>query len=206
MGIAKDRNRQVPSRTLGLSCRAKGLDQEPRHVSPKPNPEPCDGHKGHKLNDASAELDHLARREQGRGARRGCLSSVSVAAPAVVAGVPSARTSGERAGRLNADRQGTAALLESAVTRLSGATVSSSVGSNCIAARGNRALTLNAILTVVFLPLRNISDLDSDRFALRQAAAARDDHAQVMEELELVVREHLARLPTRREQAFTPFG
>ena len=27
MGIAKDRNRQVPSRTLGLSCRAKGLDQ-----------------------------------------------------------------------------------------------------------------------------------------------------------------------------------
>jgi len=59
MGIAKDRNRQVPSRTLGLSCRAKGLDQEPRHVSPKPNPEPCDGHKGHKLNDASAELDHL---------------------------------------------------------------------------------------------------------------------------------------------------
>ena len=106
----------------------------------------------------------------------------------------------------NADRQGTAALLESAVTRLSGATVSSSVGSNFIAARGNRALTLNAILTVVFLPLRNISDLDSDRFALRQAAAARDDHAQVMEELELVVREHLARLPTRREQAFTPFG
>jgi hypothetical protein len=155
MGISKDRNRQVPSRTLGLSCRAKGLDQEPRHVSPKPNPEPCDGHKGHKLNDASAELDHLARREQGRGARRGCLSSVSVAAPAVVAGVPSARTSGERAGRLNADRQGTAALLESAVTRLSGATVSSSVGSNCIAARGNRALTLNALLTVVFQPLRN---------------------------------------------------
>ena len=56
MGVAKDRNRQVPSRTLDLSCRVKGLDQEPRHVSPKPNPEPCDGHNGHNLNDASAEL------------------------------------------------------------------------------------------------------------------------------------------------------
>jgi hypothetical protein len=42
-----------------------------------------------------------------------------------------------------------------------------------------------------------------DRFTLRQANAAREDFAQLMEELELV-KQHLARLPTRRDQAFTP--
>jgi hypothetical protein len=36
------------------------------------------------------------------------------------------------------------------------------------------------------------------------AAAAREDYAQLMEELELV-KEQLARLPTRRDLAFTPF-
>ena len=48
-----------------------------------------------------------------------------------------------------------------------------------------------------------MSDLDPERFTLRQAAQARDDFAQVMDELEFV-KAQLARLPTRREQAFTP--
>ena len=39
--------------------------------------------------------------------------------------------------------------------------------------------------------------------ALRQAAQARDDFAQIMDELEFV-KELLARLLTRRDQAFTP--
>ena len=38
---------------------------------------------------------------------------------------------------------------------------------------------------------------------LRQAAQARDDFAQVMDELEFV-KAQLARLPTRRDQAFAP--
>jgi hypothetical protein len=49
IGIAKDRNSKVSSRKLGLACRANGLDQEPRQVSPRPNPEPRDGHEGHEL-------------------------------------------------------------------------------------------------------------------------------------------------------------
>jgi hypothetical protein len=48
-----------------------------------------------------------------------------------------------------------------------------------------------------------MTDLDPERFTLRQAAQARDDFAQVMEELEFV-KSQLARLPTRRDQAFTP--
>ena len=48
-----------------------------------------------------------------------------------------------------------------------------------------------------------MSDLDPEKFTLRQAAQARDDFAQVMEELEFV-KSQLARLPTRRDQAFTP--
>ena len=47
------------------------------------------------------------------------------------------------------------------------------------------------------------NDLDPERFTLRQAAQARDDFAQVMDELEFV-KAQLARLPTRRDQAFTP--
>jgi hypothetical protein len=43
-----------------------------------------------------------------------------------------------------------------------------------------------------------MSDLNPDRFALRQADQAREAYAQVMEELELV-KEQLARLPTRSE-------
>jgi hypothetical protein len=46
-------------------------------------------------------------------------------------------------------------------------------------------------------------DLDPDRFTLRQAAQARDDFAQIMDELDFV-KAQLARLPTRRDQAFTP--
>ena len=48
-----------------------------------------------------------------------------------------------------------------------------------------------------------MTDLDAERFTLRQAAQALDDFAQVMEELEFV-KSQLARLPTRRDQAFTP--
>jgi hypothetical protein len=47
----------------------------------------------------------------------------------------------------------------------------------------------------------DMSDLDPERFTLRQAAQARDDLAQIMEELDFV-KELLARLPTRRD--FTP--
>jgi hypothetical protein len=49
----------------------------------------------------------------------------------------------------------------------------------------------------------DMADIDPDRFTLRQVDALREDYAQVMEELDLV-KELLARLPTRREQAFTP--
>ena len=48
-----------------------------------------------------------------------------------------------------------------------------------------------------------MTDLDPTRFTLRQAAQPRDDFAQVMDELEFL-RMQLARLPTRREQAFLP--
>jgi hypothetical protein len=48
IGVAKDRNRKVSSRTVGLACRAKGLDQELRQVAPTPNPEAGDGHEGHR--------------------------------------------------------------------------------------------------------------------------------------------------------------
>ena len=49
-----------------------------------------------------------------------------------------------------------------------------------------------------------MGELDPERFTLRRAAQARDDFAQVMDELEFV-KMQLARLPTRRDQAFTPF-
>ena len=48
-----------------------------------------------------------------------------------------------------------------------------------------------------------MNDVDPTRFALRQADQAREAYAQVMEELDLI-KEQLARLPTRRDQAFTP--
>ena len=47
------------------------------------------------------------------------------------------------------------------------------------------------------------AEIDPAHFTLRQVDALRKALAQVMEELELV-KEHLARLPTRTEQAFTP--
>ena len=49
----------------------------------------------------------------------------------------------------------------------------------------------------------DMSDIDPARFTLRQVDALREALAQVMEELDLV-KELLARLPTRREQAFIP--
>ena len=48
-----------------------------------------------------------------------------------------------------------------------------------------------------------MSDLDPEKFTLRQAAQARDDFAQVMDELDFV-KELIVRLPTRRDQAFVP--
>jgi len=48
-----------------------------------------------------------------------------------------------------------------------------------------------------------MAEIDPDRFTLRQVDGLREDYAQVMEELDLV-KELLVRLPTRREQAFTP--
>ena len=48
----------------------------------------------------------------------------------------------------------------------------------------------------------DMADLNPDSFTLRQVDALREDYAQVMEELEFL-RELLARLPTRKEQAFT---
>ena len=49
----------------------------------------------------------------------------------------------------------------------------------------------------------NMTDLDPERFSLRQAAQARDDFAEVMDELDFV-KGLIARLPARRDQAFTP--
>ena len=46
------------------------------------------------------------------------------------------------------------------------------------------------------------NDLDPDRFTLRQAAHARDDFAQAMDELDFV-KEQLA-ASRHRDQAFTP--
>jgi len=46
------------------------------------------------------------------------------------------------------------------------------------------------------------NDLDPDRFTLRQAAQARDDFAEVMDELDFV-KEQLA-ASRHRDQAFTP--
>jgi hypothetical protein len=42
---------------LGLTSHAKGLDQEPRQVTPRSNPAPRDRHEGHKL----MILNHDAR-------------------------------------------------------------------------------------------------------------------------------------------------
>ena len=48
-----------------------------------------------------------------------------------------------------------------------------------------------------------MTDLDPERFTLRQAAQARDDFAQVMDELDFV-KELISRIPTRKDQAFVP--
>ena len=48
-----------------------------------------------------------------------------------------------------------------------------------------------------------MAEIDPAHFTLRQVDALREALAQVMEELDLV-KEHLARLPTRRDQAFVP--
>jgi hypothetical protein len=46
-----------------------------------------------------------------------------------------------------------------------------------------------------------MADLDPVHFTFRQAAQARDDFAHVMDELDFV-KELIARIPTRRDQAF----
>ena len=48
-----------------------------------------------------------------------------------------------------------------------------------------------------------MSDLDPERFTLRQAAQARDDFAQIMDEMD-VLKRLLASEPTRKDQAFIP--
>ena len=84
------------------------------------------------------------------------------------------------------------------------AKVSSSVWSSCMAARGNRVLVNNALLVVACQTEASVmTDLDPKRFTLRQAAQARDDFAQIIDELDFV-KAQLARLSTRKDQAFVP--
>jgi hypothetical protein len=76
----------------------------------------------------------------------------------------------------------------------------------CVAPRGNRALVKRALLMAAPQPRCNdMSELADDperRLTLRQAAQARDDFAMIMDELDFV-KAQLARLPTRRHQAFS---
>jgi hypothetical protein len=51
--------------------------------------------------------------------------------------------------------------------------------------------------------MSGLADDPERPLTLRQAAQARDDFAMIMDELELV-KAQIARLPTRRDQAFTP--
>ena len=51
--------------------------------------------------------------------------------------------------------------------------------------------------------MSNLADDPERPLTLRQAAQARDDFAMIMDELDFV-KAQLARLPTRRDQAFTP--
>jgi hypothetical protein len=51
--------------------------------------------------------------------------------------------------------------------------------------------------------MTDLADDPERRLTLRQAAQARDDFAMIMDELDFV-KAQLARLPTRRDQAFTP--
>jgi hypothetical protein len=48
-----------------------------------------------------------------------------------------------------------------------------------------------------------MTDLDPDRFTLRQATQARDDFAQIMDELDFV-KEELARLPRAGTRRLSP--
>jgi len=52
-----------------FSRRAKGLDQKPRQVSPRPNPEPRDRHEGHEFNDPLVVPIFRLRREAAGGCR-----------------------------------------------------------------------------------------------------------------------------------------
>jgi hypothetical protein len=72
---------------------------------------------------------------------------------------------------------------------------------------GNRLLSKNALMggRAPSRDSSNMSDLELDRFTLRQADAAREAYAQVMEELDFV-KAQLARLPTRRDQALPRFA
>ena len=75
----------------------------------------------------------------------------------------------------------------------------------CVLARDNRALIKATLHLVVFLmDALDMTNLDPERFTLRQAAQGpRMTFAQVMDELEFV-KAQLAQLPTRRDQAFVP--
>ena len=47
IGIAKDRNCEASRRKFRLARGAKGLEQEDRHISPRPDPQAGDRHEGH---------------------------------------------------------------------------------------------------------------------------------------------------------------
>jgi hypothetical protein len=51
--------------------------------------------------------------------------------------------------------------------------------------------------------MTDLADDPKRRLTLRQAAQARDDFAMIMDDLDFM-KAQLARLPTRRNQAFTP--
>jgi hypothetical protein len=51
--------------------------------------------------------------------------------------------------------------------------------------------------------MTNLAEDPERRLTLRRAAQARDDFALILDELDLM-KAQLARLPTRRDQAFTP--
>ena len=74
-----------------------------------------------------------------------------------------------------------------------------------MAIRGNRVLINNALRVrdTSSREASDMADLDPERFTLRQAAQARDDFAQVMDELDLV-KELTARIPTRRDHQKRP--
>jgi hypothetical protein len=76
-----------------------------------------------------------------------------------------------------------------------------------VAIRGNRVLINNALRMrdTSSREASDMTDLDPERFTLRQAAQSRDDFAQLVDELEFV-KAQLARLLTRIIRRSDPRG